>query len=102
MESKMEIKNVHPVSALDECDIENDNLDVHVELTDGRVFSFVVATPSNIYECMQREGIDYFFGVPPVFVQKLTQENIERALKAVFTENDGQAVAFYGVLQEHI
>jgi len=96
----MEIKRIQPSSSLNECDIENDNIDVNVELTDGRTYSFLVATPNNIYWCMQNEQIDYFFGVPPVFVRELTLENMERALRALFADNDGIAVATYGMLQE--
>jgi hypothetical protein len=97
----MTIKRISPLSSPEECNPEDDNLDVHIELSDGRVYSFVVATPKNIYKCMRNEGIDYFFGVPPVFVEKLTAENIERALTALITENNGRALLTYGVLQRH-
>jgi len=45
-----------------------------------------VATPNNIYWCMENEGLDYFFGCPPLFVKRLTQENVERALKALIED----------------
>jgi hypothetical protein len=32
------------VSPLDDVDPENDNIDVHVRLDDGRVYSFLLAT----------------------------------------------------------
>ena len=77
---------------------ENDNFDVRLHLDDGRVYSFLVATPSNIYSCMENEGLDYFFGVPPVFVRRLTAENVERALTAIL-ESGAEILNVYGTLQ---
>jgi hypothetical protein len=44
------------------------------------------------------EGLDYFFGCPPLFVKRLTQENVERAIKALI--EDEQFLPVYGVLQQ--
>jgi hypothetical protein len=77
---------------------ENDNFDVFVHLDDGRVYSFLVATPNNIYSCMENEGLDYYFGVPPVFVKRLTVENVERALRAILESGD-EALNRHGSLQ---
>ena len=77
----------------------NDNIDVLVHLMDGRVYGLVVATPNNIFWCMENEKIDYYFGVPPVFVASLTPENIERALEALVSESDGHWLDVYGTLQ---
>jgi hypothetical protein len=73
---------------------------VHVYLDDGRVYSFLVATPNNIFWCMENDGTDYFFGFPPpVFVNRVTSENVERALRALLSENKEKWLAVYGVLQ---
>lgn len=72
--------------SLDDLDLDNGNHDVFVHLDDGRVYNITVATPSNIYWCMENEGIDYFFGCPPLFVKRLTQENVERAIKALIED----------------
>jgi len=37
---------------------------------------------------MENEKLDYYFGVPPVFVVNLTSENIERALEALVSESE--------------
>lgn len=87
------------VGGIDQVDPDDDNVDVHLRLDDGRVFSFVVATPKNIYWCMQNEGREYFFGVPPVFVKTLSLEAIERALRAVVREDGGKWLSVYGTLQ---
>jgi hypothetical protein len=85
----MEIEFVSPES---EIDPEDDNVDVHIRLNDGRVYSILVATPRNIYKCMENESVDYFFGVPPVFVQRLTRDNVERAVRALISDRDAMNV----------
>jgi hypothetical protein len=96
----MRIAQIRPVSSLGDVDPDNDNVDVHVHLEDGRVYSFLLATPRNIYWCMDNERIDYFFGVPPVLVRQLTADNIRRALEAIVAEDSGKWLQVYGVLQE--
>jgi hypothetical protein len=95
----MEVAKIEYISAIEKSNKENDNIDVHVTLGDGTVYSFVVATPNNIYWCMDNEGLDYFFGIPPVFVRSLTRRNIERAIRALIAEDDGKWLDVYGTLQ---
>jgi hypothetical protein len=95
-DGKMRIEFVSPIEEIEE---ENDNVDVFLHLDDGRAHSFVVATPNNIYRCMHNGGLDYFFGVPPVFVERMTPENVERALRAIVTEYGGKWLSVYGALQ---
>jgi hypothetical protein len=96
----MKISKIEYISPLEECHPMNDNIDVLIHLVDGRVYSCVVATPNNIFWCMENEKLDYYFGVPPVFVARLTPENIERALQALVSEDDGRWLYTYGTLQE--
>ncbi len=84
----------------EEVNPENDNIDVHVRLDDGRLFSFLVATPNNIFWCMANEGIDYYFGTPPLFVRLLNRACVEKAIEAILTENDGRWLEVYGTLQD--
>lgn len=91
-----DIKKIRYLSELAECNPENDNIDVHVVLHDGREFTFLVATPNNIFWCMENEGLDYYFGDPIVFVKRLSRENIEEALKAIVAENGGKWLKVYG------
>lgn len=96
----MKIRRIEYPSPIEATDPENDNIDVHVYLDDGRVYSFLVATPNNIFWCMENEGIDYFFGFPPpVFVNRLTRDNVERALHALLSEDKKKRLELYGVLQ---
>ncbi len=74
------------VSPEEELNPDDDNVDIHVRLDDGRVYSVLVATPNNIYGSMENESIDYFFGVPPLFVKRLTRDNVERAIQALMCD----------------
>ena len=90
------IRKITYLSDLTEINPEHDNLDVHVVLEDGREFTFVVATPNNVFWCMENEGLDYFFGEPMLFVKCLTTENIEKAIGAIVGEEDGRWLKVYG------
>ena len=90
----MKIEVIGPIENPDD-----DNVDVLLRLDDGRVYSFLVATPKNIYWCMQNESLDYWFGEPPVFVRTLTVEAIEKALRAIVNEDEGNWLPVYGTRQ---
>lgn len=90
------IKQIHYLSDLSECNPENDSVDVHVVLEGGREHTFLVATPNNIFWCMENENVDYYFGDPVVFVKMLTRENIEKALRAIVNEDGGRWLNVYG------
>lgn len=92
----MKIIAINYLSELSDCNPENDNIDVRVVLDDGREFTFTVATPNNIFFCMENEGIDYFFGEPMVFVKRLTEQNIEKALRSIVTQDGGKWLSVYG------
>ena len=72
---------------------------MHIRLDDGRVFSLLVATPNNIFWCMDRAGVDYDFGTPPLFVKLLNRDCMERAIQALVAEDDGRWLEAYGALQ---
>ena len=76
----MQIEFISPDNELNP---ENDNVDVRLRLDDGRVFGLLVATPNNIYLCMDSEANDYYFGVPPLFVRRLTRGAVETAVAAL-------------------
>jgi hypothetical protein len=93
----MRIASITYMSDLADCNPENDNIDVHIALDDGREFTFVVATPINIFGCTDNEGIDYFFfGEPMIFVKNLTRDNIEKALNGIVLDDNGRWLSIYG------
>jgi hypothetical protein len=91
----MEIEFVSPEN---EINPEDDNVDVFVRFDDGRVYGLLVATPNNIYRCMDNEGNDHYFGVPPLFVRRLTRQAVEAAVAELFKEP--RWVEVYATLQE--
>jgi hypothetical protein len=95
----LQIAKIEFPSPLDEVNPENDNIDVFLHLDDGRVYSFVIATPNNTFQIMDNEGVDYFFGIPPLFVRALTRENVEKAIRAILAEDGGRWLEVYGVRQ---
>jgi hypothetical protein len=90
--------NIRTISPFEDCNPENDNIDVHIRLDDGRVFSLLVATPNNIFWCMDNLGMDYYFGTPPLFVRLLTRDCMERAIHALVAEDSGRWLEVYGTL----
>ena len=90
----MRIEFLSPES---EIDPDNDNVDVMAILDDGKEYIFLIATPANIVWCMDNEGLDYSFGVPPLLVRRLTRENVNMAIQALF--EDPIHWNIYGTLQ---
>jgi hypothetical protein len=86
------------ISPEDKLNPENDNADIILRLDDGRVYGLLVATPNNIYWCMDNEATDFYFGVPPLFVRRLTRNVIETAIDALLQAPEWLSV--YGTLQE--
>jgi hypothetical protein len=49
---------------------------------------------------MANEGIEYYFGIPPLFVKLRSNECVEKAVTALLTEDTGRWLEVYGTLQE--
>ena len=62
-------------------DAFNDNIDVIVELCDGRSVCVVVATPQNLTWQMEKENTAFLpLGEPMIIVSKIDADIIEHAL----------------------
>ena len=71
-------------TSLTEVDPHDDNVDVCVTFADGQHCTFVFATPQNLITQMKGEGRSYLEpGLPFLFVQELTDENIRACLDAI-------------------
>lgn len=94
----MEIKKITFFTSLDDIeDIFDANIDVDVELDDGRVYTLVVATQKNILTLMNNEKSDFLSpGNPMIIVTKLTEEIIEKAIEAYAEKDKGYYLKFYG------
>jgi len=76
-------------TGLDRIDPDNDNLDVLVKTENGEQYSFVVATPDNVKHLMHKDSLPYLKpGLPFLFVEKISEENIRMLLQSLFEENE--------------
>ena len=76
-------------------DLENDNVDVSIELEDGREYNVLVVTYKNILSLINDEESDFLFPMGPMIVVKeLNMENIERAIEA-YAEDDADWLKLY-------
>ena len=66
---------------------ENDNIDVCLTFSDGRSFTFVVATPENLKFQMAQEGKPYLSpGAPMLIAKTLTPEAVTGLLRELVQE----------------
>ena len=74
---------------------ENDNIDVCLTFSDGRSFTFVVATPENLKLLMKQERKPYLSpGAPMLIAEKLTPEAVTGLLRELV--QDEALLARYG------
>ena len=92
----MKVKSITFLSDLkDVKDIFDDNIDVSVNLENGRNYVLVVGTPKNLLRLMENEKSDFLSpGDPIVIVKKITKEVIEEAIQA-YAEDDAHYLKFY-------
>ena len=71
------------------------NMDVSVNLENGRNYVLVVGTPKNLLRLMENEKRDFLSPEDPiVIVKKMTKEVVEEAIKA-YAEDDAYCLKFY-------
>ena len=76
-------------------DIFDYNMDVSVNLENGRNYVVVVGTPKNLLRLMENEKSDFLSpGDPIVIVKKMTKEVVEEAIQA-YAEDDAYCLKFY-------
>ena len=92
----MKVESITFLSDLkDVKDIFDDNIDVSVNLENGRNYVLVVGTPKNLLRLMENEKSDFLSpGDPIVIVKKITKEVIEEAIQA-YAEDDAYCLKFY-------
>jgi hypothetical protein len=83
----MRVKKISFPAPLDDVqDVYNDNLDVFVDLQNGRSYTVVVATPKNLMDLMKKENSNF---LPLLIVTKLTLQVIQDAIQAYVEYDDG-------------
>lgn len=92
----MRVESINFLSSLEDIDdIFDDNIDVSVNLENGKNYVVVVGTPKNLLTLMENEKSDFLSpGDPIVIVKKMTKEVIEEAIKA-YADKDGYFLKFY-------
>ena len=92
----MKVESITFLSDLEDVeDIFDDNIDVSVNLENGRNYVLVVGTPKNLLRLMENEKSDFLSpGDPIVIVKKITKEVIEEIIQA-YAEDDAYCLKFY-------
>ena len=93
----MEVKKISfPVPLENIENIYDDNIDVFVELENGRSYTVIVGTYKNILSLMNQDNSNFLLpGDLTIFVKELTIEVIEEAIQAYTKENDGYWIRLY-------
>ncbi len=69
--------------------------DVRVDLEDGSASSFGVLTPSHVGHRMNDAGQDFSYGAPALFVKRLDQEGLAKAVAAMAADMSGFWLRYY-------
>ena len=82
-----------PIENID--DIFDYNMDVSVNLENGKNYVVVVGTPKNLLKLMENEKSDFLSpGDPIIIVKKMTKEVVEEAIRA-YAEDSAYFLKFY-------
>lgn len=74
----------------------NDNIDVCLQLEDGRYFTLVFATPKNLELLMQKKDIHFIYPETPfLIVDELNEFNIRQVIEHLLNQNNS-IIEFYG------
>jgi hypothetical protein len=93
-----EIKTIQPLLPWSSINPENGSVGVDVELTDGRTYSFSVATPQNALSSMSRHHEPYFVSLPPpIIVQRLDPTTLRATFATLFATDDESMLRRYQV-----
>ena len=92
----MKINNISFGSDLEETpNIFDSNLDVFVELENGKSYTVVVGTLDNVLTLMDNAKSDFLeLGDPIIIVRKMTKETIEDAIQS-YAEDKAYYLKFY-------
>jgi len=87
----MRVKKISfPIPLTNIEDIYDDNIDVFVDLENGRSYTVIVGTYKNILSLLNQENSNFLPpGEPIIMVRKLTMEVIEEAIEAYAKHRDG-------------
>ena len=92
----MKVESINFLGPLEDIDdIFDYNMDVSVNLENGRNYVVVVGTPKNLLRLMENEKSNFLSpGDPIVIVKKMTKEVVEEAIQA-YADDDAHYLKFY-------
>ena len=92
----MKVESINFLSPIEDIDdIFDDNMDVSVNLENGRNYVVVVGTPKNLLRLMENEKSNFLSpGDPIVIVKKMTKKVVEAAIQA-YANDDAHYLKFY-------
>ena len=93
----MKVKEISfPIPLKDVEDIYNDNIDVFVDLENGRSYTVIIGTYQNVLSLLNQENSNFLPpGEPMIMVRKLTMEVIEEAIQAYATDREAYWLRLY-------
>jgi len=84
-----EIKEICPVLPWSKIDPDNGSVGIDVEMTDGRTYSFSVATAQNAISSMDRNHEPFFVSLPPpIIVKRLDEETLRSTFEKLFANDE--------------
>jgi hypothetical protein len=93
-----EIKAIHPVLPWSKIDPENGSVGIDVELKNGHMYSFSVATAKNAVSSMNRHNEPYFVSLPPpIIVKRLDEPTLRSTFETLFATDDDAILRRYQV-----
>lgn len=94
----MKVESINFLGPIEDIyDIFDYNMDVSVNLENGRNYVVVVGTPKNLLKLMENEKSDFLSpGDQIVIVKKMTKEVVEKAIQAYAEDN-----AYYFIFHFH-
>ena len=87
----MKVKEISfPIPLKNIENIYDDNIDVFVDLENGRSYTVIVGTYQNVLSLLNQENSNFLPpGEPMILVRKLTMEVIEEAIQAYAKDDNG-------------
>ncbi len=74
---------------------DSGSAEIRVHLEDGGSSCFGALTPSHVGHRMNEAGQDFTYGAPALFVKRLDQEGLGRAVEAMASDMSGFWLRYY-------
>ena len=89
------IRRIEFVSPVADLKSESGGADIRVHLEDGSSSTFGVLTPDHVRRRLNDSGKDFSFGHPILFVRRLDEEALGKAIAAMAADMSGFWLRYY-------